>query len=285
MFKRFINGTQEARTMRLLTAVLLCGIASGIAGAQPAPEGPVPAPRPAPQERPDAPAPQPEDASEEAFAPETPDAPAGASPGEAQQGDVILLENGSQMDGVQVVRENPVSYVVEIVEGVTMELPRTQVKSIVYDDIDPLAERLRRARERASGESDEILAQKLDPAFNEKLNDPYDAPLDYVDMDMIEIVQRLAERKAFTVEVSDAVKGLPPAERQWTVRQEPGVTTLQVLRNPFQERFPNLRVRYEFNKVRIVTAEEAKAVNEEEGGMAGDAATTGDAAASGAGLP
>jgi len=189
---------------------------------------------------------------------------AGAQP----SGDVLVLKNGRTMDGVQILRENPIAYVVQIVEGVEMEIDRSQVESVTYDDIDPMVERLRRAREGTRGEQDEIPAQRLDPQFNEKLNDPFRAAIEYRNMDVVAIAGELGKRKEVTIEVSDGVRDLPPAERQWSLVQEPGVTLMQVFRKPFEERFKKLRVRYDFDKIRILTQAEAEEMAAEAGGNA-----------------
>jgi len=70
---------------------------------------------------------------------------ADAEPGPALEGDVITLKSGKRLAGVQVLRETPMGVQVEFLPGVApLEIPRKQVASIDYDDIDPLKQRRRK---------------------------------------------------------------------------------------------------------------------------------------------
>ncbi|MFO7975903.1 MAG: hypothetical protein R6V12_14855 [Candidatus Hydrogenedentota bacterium] len=60
-------------------------------------------------------------------------------PEETHEGDTVILEDGRQLDNVQVLRRTATDYEIQVVEGMaSMFLPRAVVSEIKWDDYDPL---------------------------------------------------------------------------------------------------------------------------------------------------
>ena len=70
-------------------------------------------------------------------------------------GDVIVLKGGTVLDGMQIVRSSPKEFVLEIVGGVTLTVPRAQVDRVTRDNL--TAADARKARSEARAESGELL--------------------------------------------------------------------------------------------------------------------------------
>ncbi|MBX7256386.1 MAG: hypothetical protein K1Y02_08495 [Candidatus Hydrogenedentes bacterium] len=195
---------------------------------------------------------------------------AAAAEAEAQpvplKGDILHMKNGKVISGFQVLRETASSYVLEVVSGddITLEVPRRQVTSVDYDDIDPNAPKP--AADENSGERElvSISGQKVTPELQEKLSaDISTPPLSFADADLVDILNDVSKRVDGVLSVDQSVVALPPADRKWTVDVKPQTTLIQFLRDDLIAKFPALELVLLTDKTVIATKEGAEKLRSE----------------------
>lgn len=216
---------------------------------------------------------------ENAGATVAPVAEAAPPPPPKPVGDVIKLKGGAELKGVQVLRRTPHGYDVEVAEGVPpLRIPWRQVEKIIFDAYDPLRER--RAKQTMSGnpESSLIPGEKLSPDLVKKLSAAIsDTPLEYNQRDLVEVLEELSTQLGIAIHVGQPVKDLPPDQRLWTVKLEPGASLMTLLRDHLQKTFAQLDVVYQFDKLLITSKEEAltlRAANTDAAAQATEPQTT-----------
>lgn len=176
-------------------------------------------------------------------------------------GDEIHLKTGATLKDLQVLRRSPLGIEVQVTEGVTFFIPRKQVEDIKYDDYEP-------SRQPPSVQSAEqkqatFFGAKIEPATFEKLNRALpDSCLRSTGRDLVDVLSLISAETGVKIEVSEAVKSLPPADRKWDYVLAPGTTLNSLLQTELPLRFPDLAVAYRYNTLVITTREEA-AVQEE----------------------
>lgn len=178
------------------------------------------------------------------------------SPEVSRNGDTIHFKSGTTMSGVQVLRGTPTYYEVELVEGVdTLKIPRRQVDHVEYDDIDPLRERRRRAREQErEAELLMALGKEISPDLMSKLTTPIREPqLNIHEGDLVQILQDVAKRFEITIQIHRSVRTIPPPQRKWTLQSTGDNTPLDILREKLTEQFPNLVIDFQFDKILVQT--------------------------------
>jgi hypothetical protein len=187
-------------------------------------------------------------------------------------GDVIKLKSGAELRGLQVLRETPTLYIVEIFEGVPpLEVPRRQVVEIIYDDIDPSRVRRTGGSVPETEATDELLGTNIDDdllqdkEFTDKLvADVSDPETPFKGLPLQRVLKNLSERVGLPIEPSDAVKALPKDKLVWASDVEPGASLVSVLGEDFQKQFPKLVVVYKKEGIYIRTQKEDEAIREEE---------------------
>jgi hypothetical protein len=195
-------------------------------------------------------------------------APAEEAPAVAPlKGDILHMKNGKTISGFQVLRETSAVYVLEVVEGedITLEVPRRQVVSIDYDDIDPNAPKPP-AASAAGGEPElvSISGQKVTPELQEKLSMDISSPsLEYTDTDLVQILKDVGERVNGSLAVDQSVVDMLPTDRIWTVTVKPGTTLIQFLREDLKAKFESLEWVLLTDKVVIATKEGAEKLRSE----------------------
>ena len=169
----------------------------------------------------------------------------------AKGGDILIMKSGAIMGGVQILRSSPMSYEIELVPGMKpMVIPRRQVVSVEYDDIDLLRERTRRKKApRRDVESIEG-GKELAPDFAEKLQKKIPGtPLDFARRDYVEVFAELARITRVTILIDKSLQSQPRAVRLWTIKVTPGMTLLDVLGKNWTDTFKTGKVTFELNKV------------------------------------
>lgn len=194
---------------------------------------------------------------------------AGAEPAAAESaappalpGDVITLKSGKKLAGVQVLRELPNVVEVEVQEGLEpLKLPRKQVVSIQYDDIDPIRQRRLEEMKAAAPGPDIIPGEKLSPEFNLKLkNSLSDAPLSFKDIGFANLLTKLCEQIGVELQIEDSARKLPMDQRIRSFEIKPGTSLFTFLQTDFVTAYPTLTVMYKYDKI-IVEGKEAEAGN------------------------
>lgn len=168
---------------------------------------------------------------------------------EKPRGDVITLKSGQVVEGLQILRENSAFYVLEITNSVTLDIPRRQVVSVEYDNIEPGMEQPQPTLIRG-----QRLSDQLEAVLDTDISDP---PFDYNKADLIQVLSDVAGRVNGSLVLDPSIKEtMPPATRAWTVRSEPGMTLGTLLRKELMEDFPDLAIVFKDDQV-VLTTEEA----------------------------
>ena len=174
-----------------------------------------------------------------------------------ESGDIITLTTGAQMTGVRVVRKTATNYKVEIVDGVVMDIPVSQVSHIDYDE--------RRPSHRGGalpdneGNGGEIRAQEMDPALNSVLTKPLEESLTFGEQDAFRILDLISEMFGFELEFHEAVLAIPEDDRRWSIEVPAGATLLRLFRDDLPTRFPGLVAVPRFDRVYVTSRADAEA--------------------------
>lgn len=245
--------------MRAITLVLcgfLCVCVISVAqesaapSSGPAPDAPATAAAPAPATA--APAPSaPADATTPA-APAVP-APAAAPAVSAAGGDVIVLKSGKRIVG-QILKRTPRDFEVQLIQGVTLTIPRKQIETFELDEIEAKTVGAPSAGG-SSAQQDMIPGAKLSPQLYEKLTaDASNPPLKFEKRDVVEAAAELAKRFDIVIEVEDSVKSLPAEKRLWSCEAAAGTTLLMLLNDNLHASLPDVKAVFQFDKV-VLTAD------------------------------
>lgn len=169
---------------------------------------------------------------------------------EALAGDVLNLRTGQVLRGVQILRETPRAYMIQVVEGVEpLVIPRRQVASVEKNDIEPWSKRYRPVGEeeadvRIDGQPvPQELVQGLQASLTE-------TPQTFKQADYMMVLRELASSVGLPLEFADSITKLPPARRSWSVTVEPGMN-FQQLRELLLESFPALEVMPVDKKIQV----------------------------------
>jgi hypothetical protein len=180
---------------------------------------------------------------------------AAEEPAKEPEGDVIVLTNGDRITGFQVIRATHLHFVLEgfydpeTQESMEIELPRGQVKEVIYDDIDPV-ERRREAMEKAKVRERTTvegarLSDELYSALEMKLGEP---EIDTTDMTLTDVVAAVNERVENVIVLAPAVSNSP---RPWNGTVPPDMSLSVWLDNEISAKYPGLDVVFEEQSVRI----------------------------------
>jgi hypothetical protein len=176
-------------------------------------------------------------------------------------GDVVILRNGSRMTGVQVLRETPQFYEIEVTKGLTpMQIPRRQVKEVLWDDYDPGREELLRQLFPEQQEVTIASGERVTSGLRNKLMEPATAePLEIRNQDFVEVLNELKTKRGINLRIHKSIEELPPRRRNWTVSISPDKTLLALLREDLVSAFSFVEVVFEGDKIIVMTKEAAKA--------------------------
>ncbi|MBN2311875.1 MAG: hypothetical protein JXR94_23045 [Candidatus Hydrogenedentes bacterium] len=172
-------------------------------------------------------------AQDEGAAPAPAPALAPGSPAPEQTGppgDVITLKSGQVIRGFQVLKETPSGYEVDILDGtITLKIPRRQVVSVDYDDIEP-GEAPGAGPPAQLGKPRWITGQRIPPEVIQSMQKNIaEPPLEVEGKDIAAILALVSERAGVPIECSPLVGELPEEKRLWPAGTQPGPTLLAVL--------------------------------------------------------
>jgi hypothetical protein len=188
---------------------------------------------------------------------ETPESePAPAEPAVPMTGDIIRFKSGAVWGNVQVLRSTPKYYEVEQFPGLApVQIGRSLVDSIEWDNIDPERERRLQQLMPQPDEPTVVSMDQLAPEFREKLTAPLSQEtLAFANQVLGQVFTQLSELTGVPIEIDPSVRELPTDQKVWTVTLPPGTTLLSVLQDELPKAFPNLRTMFEFDKVKVMTA-------------------------------
>lgn len=171
-----------------------------------------------------------------------------------RSGDQLHLKSGQTLSDVQILRSTPRFYEVQFIDGLTMEVPRTQVESVSWDEIDPLDIRRNQVATPETSTDNAVQGMEVGPELKEKLGLPVtDSPLVYIDEDIIVILENLTRRQGVAFEVDESVRSLPIEERTLRLEINSTLTFADLFLDRLPAALPGLVVVYEQDKVRLVT--------------------------------
>ncbi|MCP4645409.1 MAG: hypothetical protein GY851_33505 [bacterium] len=159
-------------------------------------------------------------------------APAIDEPPRADAGDVLVLLNGRILEGFQIVRVGAYAYVVEFAEGVTVDIPRRQVESVVFDEVDLPRGRAAPPRE-PSTPPRWIEGERVPKRISDQLSVPLAAPdsprLLYKGQPLDAVIRDVSRRTGVTMVYDKGLGKLPAEQRVWPSSVAPGTTLLSLL--------------------------------------------------------
>ncbi len=218
-------------------------------------------------------APPPATASEDAqaeppAAAETPGQVTSVAPEpDKPRGDVLTLKSGQVIQGLQILRETSANYVLQVIEGITLNIPRRQVVSVEYDDYDPALHRTKPTMIRG-----QRLSDVLEAALNTDISNP---PFQYEDADLVQVLNDMKARFDGKLTIDPSVtESMPPASRAWTVASEPGITLGDLLRKKLLVDFPDLVMVFKDDEIVITTKDAASTASSASGDAAGTSPDT-----------
>ena len=173
-------------------------------------------------------------------------------------GDVLVLESGSRMTGVQVVRATPQFFEVEVIDGLRFEIPRRRVREVIYDDIDPNLDRL---EQQLFPEQQEVTiesGERVTSALRDKLMAPASAEiLSYKNKDFADALEEIKTAVNVNLRVHPSIRELPAQERKWTIDVPADRTLLAFLREDLVGAFDFVEVIFEADRIIVLTKEAA----------------------------
>lgn len=222
----------------------------------------------------------------QSWAQVTPDAPgageedgtdsssAGASDDRAAasdlKGDVIVLVTGKEFRNFQIIHETPSKVTVEIIPGVlTMDIPRSEIESIVYDDVVPGAKTVDvQVQQQEEVEAPPLVfpGQELPEEMAKKMSvDIGTPPLQFENEDILMILPQLFKRIDVLLSPDEHVRNLPKENRLCSVTVKSPATLHTVLQQILRQ-LPGIDVVFQSDRVVVTTKENAA-------GLRGDLAT------------
>ena len=169
-------------------------------------------------------------------------------------GDIIYFKSGKKMSGVQVLRELPDKIEVQVSENSEpLLLPRRLIKSIEYDNIDPLKNKIQKDI-LSSQKPDEnvILGEELSQEFNQKMRAPLsDTVISYKDEGLLKILGELTQKAGVTLEIDESIRTIPPEERKKSFDIPAGTSLYKFLQTDFATACPNIQITYKYDKIFI----------------------------------
>ncbi len=168
-------------------------------------------------------------------------------------GDIVYFKSGKKMIGVQVLRELPDKIEIQVSENVEpLLLPRRLIKSIEYDNIDPLREK--RQKEILSSlqhEDDKIIpGEELSQEFNQKMRTPLsDTVITYKDEGLLKILGELTQKIGVKLEIDESIRTIPLEERKKSFEIPAGTSLYKFLQTDFATTCPNIQITYKYDKI------------------------------------
>ncbi len=173
-------------------------------------------------------------------------------------GDVLVLESGMRMTGVQVIRATPQFYEVQLLNGQKFEIPRRRVKEVVYDDVDPSREKLKQELFPEAQEVTIASGERVTSALRDSLMAPVSAePLSYRNQDFADVLEELKTTKNLNLRVHPSIREMPQPQRRWTIEIPAGRPLLAYLREDLVGSFEYVEVIFESDKIIVLTKEAA----------------------------
>lgn len=169
-------------------------------------------------------------------------------------GDIIYFKSGKKMSGVQVLRELPDKIEVQVSENVEpLLLPRRLIKSIEYDNIDPLKEKRQKEVLSSQQSNDNIIpGEELSQEFNQKMRTPLsDSVISYKDEGFLKILGELTKKIGVTLEIDESIKTIPPEERKKSFEISAGTSLYKFLQTDFATACPNIQITYKYDKIYV----------------------------------
>ncbi len=169
-------------------------------------------------------------------------------------GDIIYFKSGKKMSGVQVLRELPDKIEVQVSENVEpLLLPRRLIKSIEYDNIDPLKEKRQKEILSSRQPDDNIIpGEELSQEFNQKMRTPLsDTVISYKDEGLLKILGELTQKVGVTLEIDESIRTIPPEERKKSFEIPAGTSLYKFLQTDFSTAYPNIKITYKYDKIYI----------------------------------
>ncbi|MGC8738663.1 MAG: hypothetical protein ACP5UA_08470 [Candidatus Hydrogenedens sp.] len=169
-------------------------------------------------------------------------------------GDIIYFKSGKKMSGIQVLRELPDKIEVQVSENAEpLLLPRRLIKSIEYDNIDPLKNKIQKDILSSQKQDENVIpGEELSKEFNQKMRTPLsDSVISYKDEGLLKILGELTQKVGVTLEIDESIRTIPPEERKKSFDIPAGTSLYKFLQTDFSMACPNIQITYKYDKIFI----------------------------------
>lgn len=169
-------------------------------------------------------------------------------------GDIIYFKSGKKMSGVQVLRELPDKIEVQVSENSELLLlPRRLIKSIEYDNVDPLKNKIQKDILSSQKQDENVIpGEELSQEFNQKMRVPLsDTVVSYKDEGLLKILGELTQKIGVTLEIDESIRTIPPEERKKSFEIPAGTSLYKFLQTDFASACPNIQITYKYDKIFI----------------------------------
>lgn len=184
-----------------------------------------------------------------------PSQPTSSTPSESEAlgiGDVLHLKTGGSVRG-QVISRRSGAYAVEIVQGVTINVPVSQVSTIDYDPHTYLEARQIIENARKAKAFDPIASMKLSPQLSSKMNvpisqssEPLTVPFDNV----VGVVEHLGKVCDVKITVGDGVRNLPAEVLKWEGTIPPTTTLYSLFADTIIPKYgAHMTIDFQFDQI------------------------------------
>ncbi len=167
------------------------------------------------------------------------------------QGDIITLKSGKVLRDFQILRLFLGNYEVEILEGIVLKIPKTEVLSVVRDDFEPIASRRLEAKQ-VSKTPNVIPARKVSSELDAKLTSDISKFLPANgDSELIKVLEVLRTELGVDIIIDKSISEIPEPLRQWKLSIKQGTTLMSFLQNNVLKKFPQVEIEYQLNKIAV----------------------------------
>lgn len=169
----------------------------------------------------------------------------------AKGGDILIMNSGAIMSGVQILKSTTRTYEIQVVEGAEpIIIPRRQVESVELDDIEPLREARRKANR--SSEQDQLMTdgREVSAELRQRLKAPIpNSPLEFDKTDYVTVFNQITNATQVQIVIDPSLADAPPETRQWTITIPAEMRLMDLLQMEWLAAFEDGKILYALDKV------------------------------------
>jgi hypothetical protein len=169
-----------------------------------------------------------------------------AAPG--LEGDTIIFKSGSELKGVNIIRDSALFVEVEYLPGEPpVKFPTSQIQEVIRNE--------RSSDSAASADSgiphpDMVPGEEVSTEFHQALMTVLtEETLELTDQDYLTVLKNFATQTNAALEVDEGVNAIPEGERVFSRSLPAGTTLLNFVQKDFREIAPKIKVVLQYDKL------------------------------------